>query len=84
MAIATRHAKAQRAKTVRPALTPTANYTRQDAALVCGIAVITIIRAYESGHLKAYRAGRRVIHSGQHLIDWLEAGGKTSKIGGAA
>jgi hypothetical protein len=30
--------------------------------------------------LKAYRIGRRVIHSGQHLLDWLNNGGKTGCV----
>jgi hypothetical protein len=61
-------------------LEPTRNYQRPEAALACGVAVITIIRAFESGHLKAYRIGRRVIHSGQHLLDWLNNGGKTGCV----
>ena len=54
-------------------------YGRIEAAKALGVAPITIIRAHEGGHLKAYRVGRRVLHSGQHLLDWLEAGGRTGK-----
>lgn len=76
--------KKPRAKknTQRPILDPRRIYPRPEAALATGVAVITLIRAYDSGHLAAYRAGRRVLHSGQHLIDWLEGGGKTSRVKG--
>jgi len=52
-------------------------YGRTEAAIAVGCATITLIRAHESGNLKGYRIGRNVRHSGQHLIDWLESGGKT-------
>ncbi len=57
------------------------NYTRAEAAKVVPCAPITLIRAYYAGHLSAYRVGRNILHSGQHLIDWLEAGGKTGHGG---
>jgi len=63
----------------RPLLEPQRNYDRAEGARAVGCSVITLIRAYDSGHLKAYRVGRRVLHSGQHLIDWLESGGRTCK-----
>lgn len=64
----------------RPLLEPLRNYTVPEAARAVGVAAITIWRALESGHLKYYRVGRRVIcNGGQHLIPWLEAGGKTNK-----
>jgi hypothetical protein len=63
----------------RPAIEPNRNYDRNEAALACGCAVITLIRAYDAQHLKAYRIGRRVMHSGAHLLAWLEAGGKTTR-----
>lgn len=70
---------ARRRQAQRPLLEPKRNYNRAEAAHAVGCAVITLIRAYESSHLKAYRIGRKVLHSGQHLIDWLEAGGKTGR-----
>ena len=57
---------------------PTAIYDRPDAALLCGVSLLTILRAYYAGHLKAYRIGRHVRHMGQHLLDWLESGGRIS------
>lgn len=65
----------------RPAIEPLKNYPRPEAAKVVPCAVITLIRAFEAGHLSAYRVGRNVVHSGQQLIDWLEAGGKTGRVG---
>lgn len=74
--------KAKRTKAVaRPSLVADRIFSRSEAALATGVAEITLIRALEAGHLHAYRAGRRILHSGQHLLDWLEAGGKTSKGG---
>lgn len=61
----------------RQPILPTAIYSRPQAAAVAGCAVITLIRAYSAGHLIGYRQGRLIKHSGQHLLDWLEAGGKT-------
>lgn len=69
----------------RPTIIPNRNYTRQEAKLACGVSVASLIRAWEAGFLKSYRAGRRVLHSGQDLLDWLETGGKTGRTlaGGA-
>jgi hypothetical protein len=61
----------------RPPILPTALYDRRAAAAVAGCSEITLIRAHDAGYLNAYRQGRYVKHSGQHLIDWLESGGKT-------
>jgi hypothetical protein len=61
----------------RQPILATAIYSRPEAAQVAGCAIITLIRAYTAGHLMGYRQGRLVKHSGQHLLDWLEAGGKT-------
>jgi hypothetical protein len=70
----------KRRKKERPLLEPARNYTVPEAALAVGVAPITIWRALESSHLKCYRVVRRVIcNGGQHLIPWLEAGGKTSR-----
>lgn len=66
----------------RPVIEPNRNYDRREAALACGCAVITLIRAYDAGHLKAYRVGRRVLHSGAHLLAWLESGGRTMRSKG--
>jgi hypothetical protein len=67
-------------KNDRPLLEPLRNYTVPEAARAIDVAAITIWRALESEHLKCYRVGRRVIcNGGQHLIPWLEAGGKTNK-----
>jgi hypothetical protein len=70
-----RIAKAQ----VRPTIEPTRIYSRPEAALACGVGQITLFRAYDAGHLKAYRQGSRVSHSGQHLLDWMESGGRTGR-----
>ena len=73
--------KTQHRENERPLLEPFRNYTVPEAAMAIGVASITIWRALESGHLKCYRVGRRVIcNGGQHLIPWLEAGGKTSRL----
>jgi hypothetical protein len=61
----------------RQPILATAIYSRPEAAQVAGCAIITLIRAYSAGHLAGYRQGRLIKHSGQHLLDWLEAGGKT-------
>lgn len=80
-----RKPRPKRKQTQRPPVEPNRIYPRKEAAFAVGVATITLIRAYDSGYLKAYRVGRRLLHSGQHLIDWLDAGGKTGwKKGGAA
>ncbi len=72
--------KARKIKNLaRPVIEPGKLYNRREAALACGVSQITMFRAYDSGNLKAYRAGARLQHSGQHLLDWLEAGGKTGR-----
>src|SRR5262245_55348596 len=63
----------------RPAIEPTRNYNRKEAAIACDVSEITLFRAYDSGNLKAYRVGARILHSGRHLLDWLEAGGRTGR-----
>ena len=71
--------KSKKIITSRPALDPRKIYSRAEAALTVGVAPITLIRAYDNGHLQAYRLGRKVAHSGQHLLDWLNQGGLTSR-----
>lgn len=68
-----------RAKSPQRGLPIVANqiYERREAAQAARCAVITLVRAYDSGNLGAYRIGRSIKHSGQHLLDWLESGGKT-------
>jgi excisionase family DNA binding protein len=69
----------------RPALEQSRNYQVNEAALTMGVAAITIWRAIYNGHLKHYRVGRRVLVSGEQLIAWRDAGGKTghsARIGG--
>jgi hypothetical protein len=56
------------------------NYREKEAALASNCSKFTIRRARENDHLKFYRCGRLILYSGQHLLDWLEAGGKTGKI----
>jgi hypothetical protein len=68
---------AKRHSTKPQPINPAAIYSRRAAAQVLGRHEITLLRAYRAGHLKAYLQGRYVTHSGQHLIDWLESGGKT-------
>lgn len=63
----------------RPTIEPTRIYSRPEAADACGVSQITLFRAYDSGHLKAYRQGSRISHSGQHLLDWMESGGRTGR-----
>lgn len=64
----------------RPVIEENRIYTRPEAAQACGVHVITLVRAYGNGNLKAYRIGRRVVHSGKHLRLWLESGGCTQKV----
>lgn len=61
----------------RPVIEPNRKYDRRESVLACGAGINTIVRAFENGYLKAYRIGRCVMHSGQHLLDWLGSGGKT-------
>jgi hypothetical protein len=61
----------------RPPILPTAIYDRTDSAYVAGCSIHTLTRAYENKYLQGYRQGRLIKHSGQHLLDWLESGGKT-------
>ena len=60
------------------ALKPAAIYSRRESAQAVRVSEGTIIRAYQSGHLKAYTAGNRIRHSGAQLLDWLKRGGKTT------
>jgi hypothetical protein len=70
---------------IRQPILLTAIYSRPEAAQAVGCSIITLIRAYNAGHLSGYRQGRLVKHSGQHLLDWLESGGRTGwKRGGGA
>lgn len=62
----------------RPPIDPSAVYSRREAAYAVGASVQTMIRAWVSGHLKGYTSGNRIKHAGQHLLDWLAAGGKTA------
>jgi len=63
----------------RPAIEAGRQYSRREAAYALGVGQITLYRAYDNGHLQAYRIGGRILHSGQHLIDWLEGGGRTGR-----
>ncbi|HEU0179424.1 MAG TPA: hypothetical protein VFV58_34770 [Blastocatellia bacterium] len=65
-------------KIQRPILEPARIYTRREGALALGVSEITMIRARDAGHLAEFRVGRYVRHSGQQLLDWLAAGGRTS------
>jgi hypothetical protein len=58
-------------------LEPARLHNRGEASLVVGVARITLIRAFNSGHLAGYRVGTRVLHTGQQLLDWLNSGGHT-------
>jgi hypothetical protein len=64
----------------RPELLASKNYTVYEAAAAVGCAAITIWRALDSQNLKCFRVGRRVIIGGQHLLDWLECGGRTGRV----
>jgi excisionase family DNA binding protein len=61
----------------RPTLDRQRNYSVTEAALTMGVAAVTIWRAIYSGHLRHYRVGRRVLVSGEQLVAWRDAGGKT-------
>jgi hypothetical protein len=63
---------------------PNAFYDREQAAVVIGCSVITLLRAYYAGYLKACRTGRHLRHSGQQLLDWIADGGKTGHARKAA
>lgn len=63
----------------RPTIEPTRLYSRAEAALAVGCAVVTIIRADDRGHLLGYRVGRRRQYSGEQLMAWLAAGGRTGR-----
>ena len=60
------------------AIEPDAIYARKESARACRVSEGTIIRAYQSGNLEAYTAGNRIRHTGAHLLDWLQRGGKTT------
>jgi hypothetical protein len=60
-------------KTERPPLEANRMYNRAEAALACGVAYLTIVRAKESGELACFKVGRRVLHNGQQLLDWLKS-----------
>jgi hypothetical protein len=62
----------------RPPIDPAGIYSRAEAAFLTNVSLMTLIRARDAGHLSEFRAGRRCLHSGQQLLDWLEAGGKTA------
>lgn len=61
-------------------IVPTAIYSRNEAAQLTGLHLITIIRAYSNGFLKVARVGSRVLISGQAILDWLNAGGNTGNF----
>src|SRR5262245_7998464 len=69
----------KKAVKARPPIDPMTNYDRYEAAELVGVAWQTPFRAYDNGHLGAYRVGARVLHSGQHLLDWLQNGGRTGR-----
>ena len=66
----------------RPEVLPACNYTVSEAALAAGVSNPTIWRALDGKNLKCFRVGRRVIIGGQHLLDWLDSGGKTTRLRG--
>jgi excisionase family DNA binding protein len=71
------HVKAQKKQvksSTNGAIEPGAVYSRAEAARIVGVSQITLWRALERGHIGCYRRGRRVLHSGQHLLDWLRQG----------
>lgn len=76
--------KRQKKEPARPPLTSDKIFNRKEAATAAGVSIPTLVRAYDSGNLQAYRVGRRVLHLGAHLLNWLEAGGKTSRAEGGA
>ena len=73
----------RRSKKQRPPLIAETMYSRREAVEVTGLSLITIIRAYEHGHLQVSRVGSRVLIRGQQLLNWMADGGKTHKVTGA-
>ena len=75
--------KVLRAIRSRPILEHAKNYSVPESCLVTGAGLATIWRAIDLERrrpgegLKHYRVGRRVIIRGEHLLAWLENGGKT-------
>lgn len=65
----------------RPGIVPTAIYSRNESAEILGCSWMTLMRAYLNGFLRGWPQGRYVKHSGQHLLDWMEAGGRTGHGG---
>lgn len=82
MAAKKQQSKSKAENLYRPPIEQNRIYTREEAARTVGCSIITLIRAKDSGHLEAYQVGRRVLHSGNHLLLWLENGGKTSNVKG--
>jgi DNA invertase Pin-like site-specific DNA recombinase len=65
-------------KTRRPPLDASRIYTLAEAALASGCSKSTIIRARDSRNLTELRVGGKIIFSGESLLSWLNAGGKTA------
>jgi ribosomal protein S19 len=56
----------------RPPIIPERIYNRSEAALAVGCSYVHVVRAKNSGKLGCYVQGRRVLHSGEHLLSWLK------------
>jgi hypothetical protein len=65
-------------KTERQRLEPTRLYSRKDLADIFGAHSITSLRAHRRQHLEGYTVGRLVFHTGEQVLAWLNAGGKTA------
>jgi hypothetical protein len=53
-------------------------YTRRESSRAVRVSESTLVRAYQSGHLKAHTVGNRILHTGAQLLSWLQRGGKTA------
>jgi hypothetical protein len=62
----------------RQTLEPKRFYSRRDLHAVTGAHPMTFLRAYRRGHLEGHTVGRLVFHTGEQVLAWLAAGGKTS------
>lgn len=62
----------------RQHLEPTRIYSRKDLAAIFGAHPITFLRAYRRDHLEGCTVGRLVFHTGEQVMRWLEAGGRTA------
>lgn len=66
---------AQRLANKQPVI-PDAVYDRNEAAVVTGFSLSTLMRAEERGDLLGRYEGRRRFYLGKDLLDWLAGAGR--------